>query len=107
MKIVCLGSTAQDTIDAANKRYALTSSTSQKIMDFFNASGGNTPLATTTIASKSEPGFFEKAWGIFDKLGTVASPTAQTVVRTAPGSPPILAMAGVSIVALILYKAVK
>jgi hypothetical protein len=108
MRIVCLGSVAQDTIDAANRRYALTSSTSQKMLDFYNAEGGNTPIKRSTpLVAKDEPGFFEKAWGIFEKLGTIATP-APTVIHTVkPAGPPIAAIAGVGIVALILLKAVK
>ncbi len=108
MRLVCLGSDAQDTIDAANRRYALTSSTSGKMLDFFNAEGGNTSLKkTTAFVAKDEPGFFDKAWGIFEKLGTIASP-AKTVVHTVkPAGPPIMAMAGIGIVGFLLFKAVK
>lgn len=108
MRIVCLGSTAQDSIDAANRRYALTSSTSQKMLDFYNAEGGNTSIKRTTpLVAKDEPGFFEKAWGIFEKLGTIASPALTVVHTVKPAGPPLAAMAGVGIVAFLLLKAVK
>ncbi len=108
MRIVCLGNAAQDVIDSANRKYALTSSTSQKMLDFFNQNGGNVADTAPTVAKKSEPSFFDKAWGILEKLGTIAStePTPQKVVVESQ-STPILAIAGVGLVAYILLKAVK
>jgi len=109
VRIVCLGSAASDAIEAANRRYALTSSTSQKIVDKFNAEGGNTPIKyNSPLLAKDEPSLFEKAWGIFEKLGTIASTDkAVTVHKVAPAAAPIAAIAGVSVLAFILYKAVK
>lgn len=108
MRIVCLGNAAQDAIDSADRRYALTSSTSGKMLDYFNSQGGNTPLKSTTVVAKNEPGWFDKAWGIFEKLGTIATPTkAPVVIQTAKPSPPLAAIAGVGVVALLLFKAVK
>lgn len=108
MNLVRLGSAAQDAIDSANRGYALTSSTSQKMLDFYNSQGGNTPLASSTIASKSEPGFFDKLWGIFDKLDTLATPTpkAPIVLPSAPG-PSLAVIGGIGVVALLLLKSVK
>ncbi len=107
MNLVRLGS-AQDYIDAANHGYAVTSSTSQKILNAFNAQGGNTPLASSTVASKSEPGFFDKLWGIFDKLDTLATPTpkAPIVLPSAPG-PSLAVIGGIGVVAFLLLKSVK
>ncbi len=107
MKIVCLGSEAQDTIDAANRRYSLTSNTAQNMVDFFNTNGGSTPLkASSPLVAKDEPGFFEKAWGIFEKLGTIASPAP--VVHTVKSNPPPLALVlGLGMVGYALYKVGK
>ena len=120
MKIVCLGAepkqeTAQDVLNFVNARYALTSSTSQKMLDFYNAEGGNTPLKrNTTMAtteSKTESktaGIFNQITGIFDKLGTIASrePT-YTTYKVKESSLPIPAIVGVGLVGFLLYKAVK
>ena len=92
MKIVCLGNTAQDTIDAASASYARTSAFSNTAVN---------------AASKSEPGFFEKAWGIFEKLGTIASPTPAHVVVSAPAPSPLPIAIGVGVAALLLYKVAK
>jgi hypothetical protein len=102
LKIVCLGNTAQDTINAANARLALTTATSQNMLDYFNEQGGNTPLV-----AKEEPGFFEKAWGMFGKLGTIASTTPVTTAVVAPSGPPIVAMVSIGAAAFLLYNLVK
>lgn len=108
MKIVCLGSdSAQDTIAATQARYNLTSSTSQKMVDYFNSQGGNTPLKSTTVATKDEPGFFDKAWGIFQKLGTLATPEQKPAYVVKPAAPPLAAIVGIGLVGLILLKAAK
>lgn len=114
MRIVCLGAsavpeTAKDVIDSANARYALTSSTSQKMLDMFNAEGGNTPLQrNTTMATKDEksPGIFNMITGIFDKLGTIAS-REPTVYKTAPAPFPLPAVLVIGVVGYALYKAAK
>lgn len=100
---------SQDYIDSANRRYALTSNTSGKILDSFNSQGGNTPIKNyKTTPTVTEPSIFDKVIGIFDKIGTMASARpAQSpyVVKSAPV--PYLAFAGVALVGLFLYKAVK
>ncbi len=114
MKIVCLGSTAQDSIDAANASYARASSGSDRMLNAFNTAGGSTPLKQTTVATTQSPSFmdqvgafFDKASGIFAKLDTPAS-TVPTVVYTAKSAPiPLPAIAGIGLVAFILYKAAK
>lgn len=107
MKIVCLGNTAQDTIEAANNRYNLTSSTSQNMVNYFNANGGNTPIKNRLIAAKDEPSFFDKMWGIFSSLNTPASVDKPVVYQAKAAPLPIPAMVGIGALAFILYKAVK
>jgi len=109
MRIVCLGESAQDVIDSANARYALTSNTSQKMLDMFNAEGGNTPLKrNTAMATKDEksPGIFNMITGIFDKLGTIASrePTVYKVEKTPFPLPAVLVL---GVVGYALYKVGK
>ncbi len=105
MKIVCLGNAADDAIAAANRRYALTSSTSQKMVDFFDAERGANFVDKQTV-SKNESSIFDKAWGIFEKLGTIATPTPK-VTTLAPAPVPVAAMVGIGALAFLLYKAVK
>lgn len=119
MRIVCLGASvqpesAQDILDSVNARYALTSNTSQKMLDLFNKEGGNTPLqrnttmASTTPTEKSSGGIFNMVTGIFDKLGTIASrEPVQTEYKVKDAAFPLPAVLGIGAVAFILYKAVK
>lgn len=107
MRIVCLGA-ASDYIAIADKSYATTSGTSQKMVDFFNAQGGDTPLKSAPVAKAPEGNIFDKAWGIFEKLGTLASSKpAPKPVAVSASTPPLGAVLGIGIVGLILLKAAK
>ena len=102
-----LGGPAQDIIDKADARYRLTSSTSGKIMDYFNSQGGNTPLKNTTVASGSEDSWFDKAFGIVGKLLTPASVAAPTIYKVNAAPVPYVAFAGVALAAFFIYKVAK
>jgi hypothetical protein len=108
MRIVCLGNAADDILDRADSRYRLTKSTSQKMEDYFNVQGGNTPLKGTGIVKKNEPSFFDKAFGIFSSLtgpASVAPEKAPYVVGSSPV--PYLGFAAVALGALLIYKVSK
>lgn len=58
-----------------------------------------------TVTTK-EPSPFDKAWGIFEKISSIASP-APVVHTTAPAPIPWGAIAGIGVVGFLLLKVAK
>lgn len=69
---------------------------------------GSNGASTPPIAANNDSGWFDKAWGVFQKIGTIATPDKAPIIIQAPQPAfPIAAIAGIGIVAFILLKAVK
>lgn len=108
MRIVCLGSETSDFLAKLNADTARKDASAQKALDYFYAQGGNTPIRQTTVATKEDAGLFSRVWGFFSSLPTIASSQEPVKVHTvASPQPPILAMAGLGLAAVLLFKAVN
>lgn len=109
MRIVCLGNDTSDFLAKLNADTAQKNASAQKALDYFYAQGGNTPIRQTTVATKEDAGFFNRVWGFFSSLPTLAAPAPAPVkVHTVKSpQPPFLAMAGIGLAGVLLFKAVN
>jgi len=108
MRIVTLGDvSAAEAINLANDRSSASANASQKMLDFFNSQGGDTAIKNTTTKKSDDPSVFDKIWGVFKKLDTIAStsPEPGKVVKPYTGPHPMLFLAlGIGAFALLKGK---
>ena len=107
MRVMLLGETTEEYIARIKARPAMTYATAGKMEDYFNSQGGNTPLTPRPVIVDNGVDWFDKAFGIIGKLTNPASTTSREVYKVKSAPTPYLAFAGVALVGLFLYKAVK